>query len=742
MLGGGGLVAVNVYASATDGGADGGSAWGAATIDCPDVGEQLTSVPDQAREEVDKELAQLDQQIADAYKQLQDQTAQGASGSPEELIVQPLNDQRAGTIDRIGSALDNAGDRPEGLDSLAACTLRQTEGTQEGEGDGQQNDGGQDGGQNDGGQQDGGGQDDGGQQGNGGQAGNGPVAADYQDITSVQPNAGGLPQGDGASTGTFTSSCGVNAEGLFNSDNVIVAPGVTNGAHHFHDYIGNQANDAFASDDDLAAAGTSCVDQGDKSSYYWPVVRLQNGTQEQDAQSPGGGIEGNAGEIVTPKEVTLTFVGSQSGEVTAMPRLMRIITGDAKAFVNGPGNANASWSCTGFEDRQLKDKYPLCPSGSDVVRTFKFQSCWDGRNIDSANHRTHVAFADGSGNCPGGFQAIPQLVQRIVYDVDAPSLDDGGRTTPLFAVDSFPEQLHKPVTDHGDFINVFDEGLMGEMVDCINSGRQCGAGGGDNGGDTGGGDNGGDNTGGGDNGGNTGGGDNAGDTGGGDNGGDNTGGGDNGGNTGGGDNAGNTGGGDNGGNTGGGDNAGDTGGGDNGGDNTGGGDNGGNTGGGDNGGDNTGGNTGGGNGGEQPSEPNQPGDGAGQPAEPAEPGDGSGGAGEPSEAPRGEDPAAPAVNDPNPVQPKSANTANTTETATTSGGTGTGTGAGDTSGAVDTSGNDGAGASDAQQAAAPQGGSGPLAETGANLWPAAAGSALLIAGGFLLMRTRRRAAGR
>ena len=123
----------------------------------------------------------------------------------------------------------------------------------------------------------------------------------------------------------------------------------------------------------------------------------------------------------------MNFVGNPRSKVTEMPRLLRIITGDAKAFVNGTANANASWSCTGFEDRQLKDKYPLCPQGSDVVRTFKFQSCWDGQNIDSANHRTHVAFADANGNCPNGFKAIPQLVQRIVYDVDAPSLNDGGR---------------------------------------------------------------------------------------------------------------------------------------------------------------------------------------------------------------------------------------------------------------------------------------------------------------------------
>ncbi|MFF8941615.1 DUF1996 domain-containing protein [Streptomyces sp. NPDC014864] len=519
MLGGGGLVAANVYASATEGAWPGqstvrtdqsGQGWasGGATIDCPDVGTRLTDVPEGAREAVDEQLAALDGQIAKAYQQVQAsaQAGQQDESAVQSAIMDPLKEERAATIARIVDAIAGSGDRPEGLEDLAACTLRTSSGqgdgatpgqdqsgdgqNQSGDGQNQSGDGqNQSGdGQNQGqdpnqgqsqdpspgqGQNQGGGQQQGG---NGGQAGNGPVAADYADITTVQPNVPSPRDQADASTGTFSSACGVNANGLFNSDNVIVAPGVTNGAHHFHDYVGNQANNAFASDDDLAKGDTTCEDKGDRSTYYWPVLRLQNGTRERDADAPGGGTEGNAGRIVTPKQVTLTFVGSPRGKVTAMPRLLRIITGDAKAFVNGPANANASWSCTGFEDRQLKDKYPLCPQGSDVVRTFRFQSCWDGRNIDSANHRTHVAFADADGNCPAGFQAIPQLVQRIVYDVDAPSLQDGGRTTPLFAVDSFPEQLHKPVTDHGDFINVFDESLMREMVDCINGGRKCGAG--------------------------------------------------------------------------------------------------------------------------------------------------------------------------------------------------------------------------------------------------------------------------
>ncbi|MDJ0461437.1 DUF1996 domain-containing protein [Streptomyces sp. H27-C3] len=493
ILGGGGLLAVNVYASAGEGhsgwksgqsrpsGQIKNAAQQMSTIDCPEVVNGLPKVPRSVRREVDRELAAIDSQITDAYKKFADSRQQIAQDPNyvQNTVLGPLKSKRAASIKRIASTLDRKKVRPRGLEGLAPCAMRADDNAPKG--DESQGDGGQDnGGQSDGNQGDGqdggqnGGQDngdnagqgDGGQNngGNGGQAGNGPNDGDFVDIQSVQPNVQPPQQQGGASDGEFTTDCGVNENKKLNSDNVIAAPGVSNGAHHMHDYIGNQANDAFASDDDFANGDTTCQNQGDKSTYYWPVLRLQNGQQEADANVDGGGKDSNVGQIRQPSEVELKFVGSPVGQVTEMPRFLRIITGDAKAFTNGDANANASWSCTGFEDRQLKDKYPICPDGSQVVRTFNFQSCWDGQNTDSANHRTHVAFADNNGACPNGFQAIPQLTQRIVYDVPP---------GPGFAVDSFPEQLHKPGTDHGDFINVFDEGLMEEVVSCINEGRQC-----------------------------------------------------------------------------------------------------------------------------------------------------------------------------------------------------------------------------------------------------------------------------
>ncbi|NJP51433.1 DUF1996 domain-containing protein [Streptomyces sp. SBST2-5] len=475
-LGGGGLIWANFYASAHEKGESDNrtrsSAAQIATINCPDVGQRLTKVPRNARRGVARELARLDQQVTAAYKRLAE-TRQAQAGDPDYVsnsILGPLKSKRAATLDRIRTAINRAGGQaPRNLGGFARC-----EGVPadiNGGGRGQNQDGGQN--------QGGGGQDNG-QGGNGGQAGNGPSAEDFVKIEDVQPNGGpqgvngnGLPaNGDTGSTGSFTTNCGTNQNENRNSDNVIVAPGVSNGAQHQHDYVGNQANNAFASDEDLANGETTCQNQGDKSSYFWPVIRLQNGQNDIDADQPGGGQDGNVGQIVEPAKAELKFVGNKTSDVVAMPRALRIITGDAKSFVNGLNNANTNWSCTGFEDRVVNDKYPICPEGSSVVRTSFFQSCWDGQNIDSANHRTHVAFVEADGSCPNGFQAIPQLQVRLVYDIPAPQIQNG-QVQNAYAIDSFPDQLHKPITDHNDFINFFDENLMNEMVDCINSGRDC-----------------------------------------------------------------------------------------------------------------------------------------------------------------------------------------------------------------------------------------------------------------------------
>lgn len=253
--------------------------------------------------------------------------------------------------------------------------------------------------------------------------------------------------------------CGTNEDRHLNADNPVVSPGILFGAHHTHEYVGNKSADAKSTNASLAAAPSTC-EKGDLSTYYWPVLRLTDRTGH-DAHAEGGGVHGNTGEVLKPKSVEIRYEGSPVSDVLPMPRFLRMITGDPSAFTSGYGpNTRARWGCADRPGRYTT-RYPLCGSAT-TLRTFEFGSCWDGNNTDSASHRTHVVFPAPSGACPPKTFPIPRLRVTVGYDVPA------GRP---FAIDSFPEELRDPATDHAMFINVMPEAQMSELVGHLNTSR-------------------------------------------------------------------------------------------------------------------------------------------------------------------------------------------------------------------------------------------------------------------------------
>ena len=93
------------------------------TISCPDVASKLPAVPATAKAEVDRNLALLNTQIAEANKRLVDTVGQGGPNFVNNAILGPLADKRKSTIDRIAISIGRTAAKPQGLDSLAACTL-------------------------------------------------------------------------------------------------------------------------------------------------------------------------------------------------------------------------------------------------------------------------------------------------------------------------------------------------------------------------------------------------------------------------------------------------------------------------------------------------------------------------------------------------------------------------------------------------------------------------------------------
>jgi hypothetical protein len=66
---------------------------------------------------------------------------------------------------------------------------------------------------------------------------------------------------------------------------------------------------------------------------------------------------------------------------------------------------------------------PKDPKCKLIRQTIIFPTCWDGKNLDSPNHQSHVAYgqgsgANGGGACPSTHPVkLPQIMYELMWDV-------------------------------------------------------------------------------------------------------------------------------------------------------------------------------------------------------------------------------------------------------------------------------------------------------------------------------------
>ncbi|CAL9631890.1 hypothetical protein SUDANB105_06104 [Streptomyces sp. enrichment culture] len=96
----------------------------AGRISCPDVASKLPAIPASAKAEVDRNLTLLQTQIAEANKRLTDTAGQGGPNFVQNAVLGPLQGKRTAAIDRIAISIGRTTTKPQGLEALAACTLR------------------------------------------------------------------------------------------------------------------------------------------------------------------------------------------------------------------------------------------------------------------------------------------------------------------------------------------------------------------------------------------------------------------------------------------------------------------------------------------------------------------------------------------------------------------------------------------------------------------------------------------
>jgi hypothetical protein len=233
-------------------------------------------------------------------------------------------------------------------------------------------------------------------------------------------------------------------------DDPIVKSGLP-GASHIHEFSGNRTTDAYSTLQSLRLGTTTCNPKVDLSAYWTPTL-YKNGVP------------------VAPERVTVYYQGvfEKAGAVTP-PQGLRVVVGNAVA-ISPEQNPAARWSCLGYP--QSSSDFPNCPAGSKLQTYLDFPTCWDGQQLDSPDHKSHVQFIIGGigGHCPAGYpKMLPRTEFLITYPVNGGGLSLAGTRNGVNVTNA------PGFTFHGDWLNAWEPREFERRMNvCIRAGYICG----------------------------------------------------------------------------------------------------------------------------------------------------------------------------------------------------------------------------------------------------------------------------
>jgi hypothetical protein len=145
-----------------------------------------------------------------------------------------------------------------------------------------------------------------------------------------------------------------------------------------------------------------------------------------------------------------------------------MVAGDATATSPQPRNI-VHYRClyypwpSGGQATEPSSTIPTCPHGTYLSAVIHFPGCWNGRDLDSPDHKSHMAYPI-NGRCPSTHPVgIPTLLLTVRWQMvgNVPanqlSLSSGGQ-----------------FTMHADFWNAWAPDAMKWLVDnCLNVKRNC-----------------------------------------------------------------------------------------------------------------------------------------------------------------------------------------------------------------------------------------------------------------------------
>jgi hypothetical protein len=277
----------------------------------------------------------------------------------------------------------------------------------------------------------------------------------------------------------------------------IVYPGAE-GAAHLHRFYGNTLVDHNTTDESLFTSGEGTC-QGNvlnRSGYWAPALlapsydNLGERLLDTNGDPAWVAVSGITGDPDESHE--LFYYSAATTDLAAIepiPLGMRIIVGSG---MGQPGQEQDTsivrWHCNSWraanddDEVQYTTGIPSCDEGDIVRADLLFPNCWDGVNLDSDNHQSHLAYPIKGGGqivCPDSHPvSLVRLSYHFGYAVtggvshpDTQKSDNWKLASDMYEA---TDTNSGGMSLHADWMNGWQPELMQMLLDnCIKQGLDC-----------------------------------------------------------------------------------------------------------------------------------------------------------------------------------------------------------------------------------------------------------------------------
>jgi hypothetical protein len=280
----------------------------------------------------------------------------------------------------------------------------------------------------------------------------------YSDVRVRQTSSSPAEQPtkhDDTTGGEFRTHCDYSHMSF---DDPIVYPGQV-GRAHLHTFFGNTRAWAGSTAFSIAETGNStCAGGIANRTAYWVPTLID--TKDGTALAPEGSIW----------YYKNGWGGIPAKDIRPMPKGLRMIAGNPNG--KRPEDVvHGGWGCWNGGGGLRPAVRTDCAVGDYVVMTVVFPQCWNGKDLDSSDHISHLSYEVKNGQCPAAYPvAIPQISLNLKYLVRDASAPARWR----LSSDMYPTTQPGGYSVHADWFDGWQEDIKNAWVQhCNTAGFDC-----------------------------------------------------------------------------------------------------------------------------------------------------------------------------------------------------------------------------------------------------------------------------